>query len=544
MASSKKRLTSDQVKGLLLEGNFGGNNNEALPLTDPIATTQMVLKLSDIKPYDSNPRRDLNPAYNDIKESIRSKKKLNNNFNVTRRPGDDLFMVESGGNTRLQILNELYRETGDAVFNTVHCLFVPWQSESAVLTAHLIENEMRGDMSLIDKAYATQELKRQLEDEFEKVLSDREFTRMAADAGYKISPKHLRRFNYAIELDQMIPLVMRSGLGGHKVDHIKKVEKAYRQYCEGKTNQFDAAFMSVMADSDDDEYWDFDQVRQDLDERLSELTDVRENLLRIEVDAILFNTIDNRNIDDLDDLQVQQVNDMPANTLIKTHQPQDPQQASESDELGFQTPDEYLSDDESFDETKITSQLNEIVQGGEKRRQIANKDTKSNPVQQLRLLRQKNYDLACVIARLSGIDDAVMPVDDGMGFLMEIPALSLAEVSKKQPEQETIRRLFLWWLLLGAAEQHVGREHHFIWQHLRTWQLLKNTEQLDNPNEYTFWVGKSPDLSVMMCEFLHNKDLISDQAFTNFFRLLENCRTLRSSVPDAEIWSIPDDTKK
>jgi len=265
----KKRPSSEEVKQLLLEGNFGVSTDEVLPLTDPVSTTQMVLKIEDIKPYDKNPRRERNPAYEEIKTSIRSKKKLNNNFNVTRRPGDDFFMVESGGNTRLKILEELYKETADEAFNTVHCLFVPWQSESSILTAHLIENEMRGDMMLIDKAYAVQELKRELEAEEGGTLSDKKFTQLAATIGYKISRTHLIRFNYALALDQMIPSVLRTGIGGHKIDHIKKVEKAYRQYCEDKTQQFDAAFMAVMSESNTEEFWDFDQIRLELDDRLS-----------------------------------------------------------------------------------------------------------------------------------------------------------------------------------------------------------------------------------------------------------------------------------
>ncbi len=105
----KKRPSSDEVKNLLLEGHFGLSTEDPLPLTDPISTTQLILKLEDIKPYDKNPRRERNPAYEEIKDSIRSKKQLNNNFNVTRRPGDDLFMVESGGNTRLSILKLKFR---------------------------------------------------------------------------------------------------------------------------------------------------------------------------------------------------------------------------------------------------------------------------------------------------------------------------------------------------------------------------------------------------------------------------------------------------
>ncbi len=289
----KKRPSGEDVKNLLLEGNFGLSTDDALPLTDPISTTQMVLKLEDIKPYDKNPRRERNPEYEKIKASIRSKKQLNNNFNVTRRPGDDLLMVESGGNTRLSILKELYQETADEAFNTVHCLFVPWTSESSILTAHLIENEMRGDMMLIDKAYAVKELKRELETEEGEMFSDKKFTQLAAAIGYKLSRTHLIRFNYALELDQTIPFVLRTGIGGHKIDHIKKVEKAYKLYCKDKTELFDSAFMAVMSESNTEDYWDFEQVRLELDDRLSELTGIRYNLLRLEVDAILSNQPNN-----------------------------------------------------------------------------------------------------------------------------------------------------------------------------------------------------------------------------------------------------------
>ena len=108
-------------------------------------------------PYDRNPRRTINPRYDEIKVAIRAAGKLNNPLSVTRRPGATLYMVESGGNTRLQILHELWQETNDETFYKTDCLIVPWQSESHVLSAHLIENELRGEMTLIDKALALKE---------------------------------------------------------------------------------------------------------------------------------------------------------------------------------------------------------------------------------------------------------------------------------------------------------------------------------------------------------------------------------------------------
>ena len=88
MTSRSKRPSHDEVQGLLLEGHFASNSNEeALPASDPITPVQLVLTLNEIKAYDRNPRRERNPAYDEIKASIREQRGLNNPFNVTRRPG-------------------------------------------------------------------------------------------------------------------------------------------------------------------------------------------------------------------------------------------------------------------------------------------------------------------------------------------------------------------------------------------------------------------------------------------------------------------------
>ncbi len=194
MAATKKRPSGEEIKAMLQEGHF--QSLSELPLADPVTTVQLVLTLDEIKLYDRNPRREINPAFDEIKASIRQQRGLNNHFNVTRHPGDDKYMIESGGNTRLKILQELLAETGNDVFNQVHCLYVPWQSEAHLLSAHLIENELRGDTTLIDKAYAIQELKHQLEQQG-KPLSQRGFMKAAEALGYRLSGRHSRRLAYA-----------------------------------------------------------------------------------------------------------------------------------------------------------------------------------------------------------------------------------------------------------------------------------------------------------------------------------------------------------
>lgn len=41
-------------------------------------------------------------------------------------PSQDAYVILDGGNTRLQILKELYQETGDKKFYYINCIFSPW----------------------------------------------------------------------------------------------------------------------------------------------------------------------------------------------------------------------------------------------------------------------------------------------------------------------------------------------------------------------------------------------------------------------------------
>ena len=96
------------------------------PLTpsDPLTPTAMVRRLDEIKAYDRNPRLAANARFEEIKASIRVRG-LETALPITRRPGEDRYMVSKGGNTRLKILNELFDETGEARFGQVRCEFTP-----------------------------------------------------------------------------------------------------------------------------------------------------------------------------------------------------------------------------------------------------------------------------------------------------------------------------------------------------------------------------------------------------------------------------------
>ncbi|MCP4878580.1 MAG: ParB N-terminal domain-containing protein, partial [Gammaproteobacteria bacterium] len=124
----------------------------------------IVLDVSRINAYERNPRRSDNPEYDRIKSSIRSNG-LDQPLVITQRPQATDYIVRAGGNTRLKILKELYTETADPHFARAPCIYSPWRSESEVLVAHLRENDLRGNLTFIDKARAVFEARQLIEQE-------------------------------------------------------------------------------------------------------------------------------------------------------------------------------------------------------------------------------------------------------------------------------------------------------------------------------------------------------------------------------------------
>jgi len=168
------KVSPDERRRLVAEslqvGNPGNNSRDLAGQGDPRTESQIELSIDEIRPYENNPRRAANAKFDDIKESIRTSG-LRSPLTVTRRPGESHFIVEAGGNTRLLALRQLWVETRDPRFRKLVVLFRPWRSESHVLTAHLIENEQRGEMTFWDKASGVVALKSRLEAEQGRTLT-------------------------------------------------------------------------------------------------------------------------------------------------------------------------------------------------------------------------------------------------------------------------------------------------------------------------------------------------------------------------------------
>ncbi len=211
---------------------FTSDDSHELP--DPTLPTRIRLNLTQVIAFKNNPRKTRNPKYDEIKESIRTSG-LDTPPDVTREKPSDPYMIRNGGNTRLEILNELWAETGDRKFFEFDCVFHPWTDEFDLFIRHVKENEMRGQMSFIERALAAKKAKDEIEKQDGKSISLRELSKRLTEKGWPIDFSNLGQLLYAEE--KLLPLIPNAfwelSIG---IDSVKKIRKLL-EHCESYWKQ-------------------------------------------------------------------------------------------------------------------------------------------------------------------------------------------------------------------------------------------------------------------------------------------------------------------
>ncbi|EOE7416369.1 ParB family protein [Pseudomonas aeruginosa] len=285
-------MTSQDMAGKLLAAGFERNGPSATTLSDPIADTPMVVTLDQLRPYDHDPRKKRNPAYEDIKASIRERG-LDAAPAITRRPGDDSYIIRNGGNTRLAILRELWSETKDERFFRISCLFRPWpeRGEIVALTGHLAENELRGGLTFIERALGVEKAREFYELETGTTLSQSELARRLGADGYPVQQSHISRMADAVRyLLPAIPTVLYGGLGRHQVERLSVMRKAgertWEHYAKGRSlvQDFDDFFQEVLSQFDvqADEF-SAQRVQDELIGQMAELLGIDYDVLALDM---------------------------------------------------------------------------------------------------------------------------------------------------------------------------------------------------------------------------------------------------------------------
>lgn len=522
---AKKHPSGEQIQSMLKEGHFGAERE--LPEADPVSVTQLVVAVDQVQAYDYNPRRERNPQYDEIKESIRAQGGLNNPLTITRRPGDTGYIVESGGNSRLQVLKELWEETNDERFYKIHCLFRPWVSEAHVLTAHLIENDTRGDLIFIDKALAVQALRRIIEAEAGQALSLRQLAEALQARGYGLTPGTLSRMDYAVDvLLPLIPETLRAGLGRPQIERLRRLETVCRQcWCqwhgEDDASQFDALFHNTLTEHDGPG-WHLDKVQRQLEAALAEALDVSVKHIRLEVDARLVGEHGSAAKPSSDATTSSEADKHPT-TPDGTSTPRRSDSAPTTSEALPAAPTNGAAPATEEAPTSITAELPAQPEPTPP----APADTSASD--RLDALRGNAYALAQRIAERHELDACIQDAPAlGMGYLVDVPDQPLIPDEGQPDAPAQCHRQWVWWLLLSLSEQVVDPDRLACTPETSS---LRHLILGQDEDQALALVGE-PDWKALGHELLNNPD-VDEHTVQDFLELARTCRRIRRTASDA-----------
>lgn len=374
---------------------------------DRAGALQLVqLDIARIHSYEHNPRRSANPEYARIKASIHTDGLLQP-LVVTQRPGDTDYVIRAGGNTRLQAVKELFAETGDARFTTVSCVIRPWTGEADVLLAHLKENELRGELTFLDKALAFSDARRFLEEaeSRDETMTQQQLVEAFRQHGYMLSQSLLSQMLYAVErLLPLLPQALEAGMGRPQVSRIRGLDRAARAYwleCKADTEaEYELAFEALCRRYDAPE-WDITNLRQALEAEIAERAEISLQAVRLEM-----------------------------------------QHRLSSRRASSCTESPMIGDTECSDADRVTVQRDLSIF----------ERTKTVPVfADVKSLRARMWVLATRLAQRNGLGELIRPLpDSGLGYvLVDVP--DPAFIAQLDPDA-AVQVSMIWWFLAACAE--------------------------------------------------------------------------------------------
>lgn len=273
MARPKAKLL-DMNSALLQQGKTAAGTQPLAPVVTetPVSEMPLVLTLDEVNPNPDNPRTSRNPRYEEIKSSIRARG-LDTVPKVTRDPErPELgYFFSDGGNTRYTILSELWQETGEERFYRFSCVFKPWPGRLSCVIGHLAENEVRGDLSFIEKAFGIRQARELYEAQLGKPVSLRELSTLLTAQGYPVHNSSISRMEDAVQyLYPYMPHLLETGLGRPQILQLLAMRShasaTWQKHCitQEPNQPFDTVFGDVCGRFDSPEDYSLDMFRDEL----------------------------------------------------------------------------------------------------------------------------------------------------------------------------------------------------------------------------------------------------------------------------------------
>ncbi len=191
------------------------------------------VSLEQIQPFRLNPRVIRNPGYEALKALFHTRG-LDNPPVLTRRPGDEKYMLASGGNTRLAILNELWQETQDERYHRVCWPFRPrpetlstQQGKFQCLLDHLEESDLHNGLMFIERAEGILHLRDLYHEAGIGCLTQLTLAEQLTRDGYPVSLSQISRILQTVDwLLPCIPNALYSGLIHKVIDRLLALRSA------------------------------------------------------------------------------------------------------------------------------------------------------------------------------------------------------------------------------------------------------------------------------------------------------------------------------
>ena len=308
-----------------------------------------------------------------------------------------------------------------------------------MLLALLRENDLRGNLTFIDKARAVHDAKQMFaEDLGLKKISLRRLEAELKNAGYRLSNSGICLMTYAVEtLLDLIPQALESGIGRRHVERIRALERAARilwqRYCANSDGVFDDVF-STLCHRYDGMDWDTDLLQGAIETEIAEEAETSIQTIRVALDA----EIKGRELV------------IPAFVPIK----EPPQSESRVDSDGNPvTPECDVHETGEAPVATTESSIQPLDRPDDATVDVSESliDAVDSIPADLKSLRGRAWTLAARIAQRNGFGDRVKPLSGkGLGYVLsDVPDHALAD----QLDQDSLAQIcLLWWQLAASSE--------------------------------------------------------------------------------------------
>lgn len=242
-------------------------------VADQISVDERLIPVDQIRLLPYIARETTSEDYEKLYQSIKSTG-LQQPFVVAQPPDSEHYVLITGGNTRLEIVQRLHQESRGSQFHEVRCLVTFWPGTCAAKVRHLVTNSVVHSSSFMERAQAILNFIDGNHDlPIDRNTSSRGVSKFFLEHGYPLYRTTYSAMRYAVDvLNEYLPLSLASTLNTLDVKHIQRLENNLKRdwIVAGREEaEFNQLFAEI-ARSCDHEDLDFDTFRSVLTEQIAE----------------------------------------------------------------------------------------------------------------------------------------------------------------------------------------------------------------------------------------------------------------------------------